>query len=53
MVLSKTARCLMLNVLRKSLNGAVAEVGHNNTKNIFARKLFEEIRVLEVRAHAI
>ena len=32
MVLSKTVRCLMLDVLRKSLNGAVAEVGHNNTK---------------------
>lgn len=38
MVLSKTARCLMLDVLRKSLNGVIAEVGHNNTI-----KLFEEI----------
>jgi hypothetical protein len=38
MVLSKTARCLMLDVLRKSLNGAVAEVGRNNTKKLFVRK---------------
>lgn len=38
MVLSKTAMCLMLDVVRKSLNDAVAEVRRNNTKKLFARK---------------
>jgi len=38
MVLSRTARCLMFDVLRKSLNGVIAEIGHNNTKKLFARK---------------
>jgi len=28
----------MLDVLRESLNGSVAEVGRNNAKKLFARK---------------